>query len=231
MRREPRSRSMMRAVTGIALLLSGIGCSIVESPMRSDPVINEASVEQVRDFFASQKRQVVTFAGFSGAGYEDERAMLDHAAAILDQYDPAVTIVNIGATAEGIGAVYGLAKRKGFMTTGIVSTQARAENVALSPDVDRVFFVADSSWGGKLPDSDRLSPTSTAMVENSDVFVAIGGGDVARDEMAAAERAGKTVRFIPADMDHRAALEKAKKKGQPPPTTFGGSAAEAFEKR
>jgi threonine dehydratase len=67
------------------------------------------------------------------------------------------------------------------------------------------------------------------MVENSDVLVAIGGGDVARDELRVAKQAGKRVQFIAADMNHAAAIEKAAKKGQPAPTAFGGSAAEAFD--
>lgn len=213
------------------LLLSASACSIVERPMRAEPTIREASVDEVRTFFQKQDRRVVTFVGFSGAGYEDEPAMLAHATAILDEYDPAKTIVNIGATAEGIGALYLVAKQRGFMTTGIVSTQARDEHVALSPAVDHVLFVRDATWGGKLPDSDRLSPTSTAMVENSDVLIGIGGGEIGRDEMLAARRAGKTVRFVPADMNHRAAIEKAQKKGKPAPTDFRGAVAEAFEAR
>ncbi len=65
------------------------------------------------------------------------------------------------------------------------------------------------------------------MVENSDVVIAIGGGEVARDELTAAKRSGKRVQFIPADMNHRIALEKALKKGQPAPTDFRGAAATA----
>jgi shikimate kinase len=72
--------------------------------------------------------------------------------------------------------------------------------------------------------SARLSPTSAAIVAKSDSFVAIGGGDVARDEMLAARRAGKPVIFIPADMNHRIAREKARQDGLPEPTDFRGSA-------
>jgi hypothetical protein len=90
--------------------------------------------------------------------------------------------------------------------------------------VDHVFFVRDSTWGGLLPGSTQLSPTSAAMVAVSNVFVGIGGGDVARDEMLAARRAGKKVTFIPADMDHEIARKKAQKKGEPEPTDFRGSA-------
>ena len=51
---------------------------------------------------------------------------------------------------------------------------------------------------------------------------------MARDEMIAAKRSGKKVEFIPADMNHRIAQEKALKKGQPAPTDFRGAAAEVF---
>ncbi len=208
----------------LAALLSTATCAPI---VAGHPMLHEATVREVHDFFAAQQRRVVTFLGYSGAGYEDEPGMLHAAETVLDGLDPAATIVNIGATADGIGAVYPLAKRKGFPTTGIVSSQARATDTPLSPDVDHVFVVADASWGGLVPGTDRLSPTSLAMVENSDVLVAIGGGDVARDELRAAQRLGKSVRFIPADMSHRIAIEKARQKGQPPPRDFAGTAGEA----
>jgi hypothetical protein len=157
--------------------------------------------------------------------------MLEKAGLILDEFVASKTIVNIGATPEGIGAVYELAKRKGIKTTGIVSTQAKKFNAALSPCVDYVFYVEDDTWGGFLKGSDRLSPTSTAMVENSDVLIGIGGGEVGRDELLAAKRSGKEVRFIPADMNHQKAREKAQKKGLPAPTSFGGAAGEVFKQQ
>jgi hypothetical protein len=188
----------------------------------------EATPEEIRTFFQARNKTVLTFAGYSGAEYEDRAAMLEQAARVLDQEDPKTTIVNGGATAVGIGAVYEIAKRKGFLTTGIVSTQARESQAELSPYVDVVFFVKDETWGGFLPETETLSPTSKAMVENSDRIFAIGGGEVARDEMIAARRSGKKVEFIPADMNHRIAREKALKKGQPAPTDFRGAAASLF---
>jgi len=137
-------------------------------------------------------------------------------------------VVNIGATAEEIGAVYEVAKRKGFTTIGILSKLARDQQVSLSPCVDQIFFVEDSSWGGRLPGSKTLSPTSAAIVANSEAFVAIGGGEVARDEMLSAREAGKPVTFIPADMNHQRAREKARKKGLPEPTDFRGATHAAF---
>lgn len=189
-----------------------------------------ATPDKVRAFFAGQRMSVLTFVGYSGAEYENRPMMIQQAEQMLGTFDPKQTIVNIGATAEGIGAVYEVAKRKGFTTSGIVSTQAKDNNVALSPCVDIVWFVRDDTWGGFLPGSETLSPTSTAMVENSDVVVAIGGGEVGRDELIAAKRAGKRVQFIPADMNHKIALDKALRKGQPAPTDFRGAAATAAEK-
>ncbi len=174
------------------------------------------------------RRQVLTFAGYSGAGYEDEAAMLRLAGSILDAHDPARVLVNIGATAEGIGAVYALARQRGFGTLGIVSSQARDAQVPLSPCVDRVFFVADASWGGLDAATGQLSPTSQTMVAVSDMLVGIGGGDVARDELLAARRLGKPVQFHPADMHHATALDKARRQGHTPPTDFRGSAHPAL---
>src|SRR5215472_12071910 len=187
-----------------------------------------ATVEELAAFFKGKQKAVLTFVGYSGAGYEDEAWMLKEAERVLGEYDPAKTIVNIGATPEGIGAVYELAKRKGFLTTGIVSSQARQYNVKLSPYVDYAFYVEDSAWGGLMSGTEELSPTSKAMVENSDVIIGIGGEEVARDELIAGKRLGKTVRFIPAEMNHQKARESARKKKLPEPTDFRGAANAVF---
>jgi hypothetical protein len=212
-------------------LLCGLVCVLVHvgPAAHAQPAASRAATPgEIASFFRQQGKRVVTFVGYSGAGYHDQAAMLREAARILDELEPATTIVNIGATPDGIGAVYALAKRRGFMTTGIVSTQAKREGVAMSRDVDRVFFVEDDTWGGFLPGSTRLAPTSQAMVESSDVIEGIGGGEVARDEMIAARRAGKTVRFLRADMNHETARAKARKKGAPEPTDFRGAADAVF---
>jgi hypothetical protein len=138
-------------------------------------VEKNATSAEIKAFFTSAKKTVLTFVGYSGAGYQDEASMLQQAERILGEFDPNKTIVNIGGTAEGIGAIYEAARRKGFVTAGIVSTQAQRYRVRLSPYVDYVFYVEDATWGGLL-NGTRLSPTSEAMVENSDIIIGIGGG-------------------------------------------------------
>ncbi len=186
--------------------------------------VREATLASIEAFIQSKQMTVLTFAGYSGAQYEDPEAMMEHASRILDEQDPAKTLINIGATEVGIGAVYELAKRKGFTTMGIASTLARDEHVPLSTCVDYVFYIKDSHWGGKVPGTNHLSPTSATLVECSTSFVAIGGGEATRDEMLAARKAGKPVTFIPADMNHKIAREKAQKRGEPEPTDFRGAA-------
>ena len=94
----------------------------------------------------------------------------------------------------------------------------------MSPCVDEVFFIKDATWGGRLPGSRHLSPTSAALVAVSHRVVGIGGGEVARDEMLAARAAGIPVRFLAADMNHAIARDKARNKGQAAPVDFRGAA-------
>ena len=178
---------------------------------------------EIIDFFAQQNKAVLTFLGFSGSGYEEPDRMLDAASDVLDDVDPADTIINIGATPDGIGAVYEIAKDRGFKTTGIVSTQAIEHQLTASSKVDRVFLVQDQFWGGYLDDGESLSPTSKVIVEVSHLVVAIGGGMVSRDEFLATKKADKKTWFIPAEMNHKRAIEKAQRKGLPIPADFRGA--------
>lgn len=195
------------------------------------PVQREASAQQIQEFVRGQGKRVLTFVGYSGAGYEDPAAMRAAAEHVLSQHDPASTLVNVGGTAVGIGAVYELAKRRGFGTMGIVSTLARDSGDALSTCVDWVFFVRDDSWGGRLPGSTQLSPTSAAIVANSHEIVAIGGGEIARDELRGARQAGKLLSYFPADMNHRIAIDKAAAKGQSAPTDFRSAVDADFARK
>jgi hypothetical protein len=221
----------MHALAAVTVLwlsigvLPGAGASTCSPPRQ----VEGATPQQVRSHFDGGGRTVITFLGYSGAGYQDRAAMLRQADRVLARLDPKRTVINIGATREGIGAVYELAKRRGFATTGIVSMEAKRAGAELSPCVDHVFFVDDRSWGGYLPGTETLSPTSEAMVGVSDRLIAIGGGAVARDELLAAKSLGKPVTFIPADMNHVVAVKKAVGRGEPVPKEFGGEAARTLQ--
>jgi hypothetical protein len=227
---HPFIRTGSKALAAVTLLTSIFVGPAAAAPLacKGPSQIRKGDADTIARQLQARGKKVLTFVGYSGAGYQDPAALVREANGILDRHAPARTMINIGGTAAGIGQIYALAKGKGFETLGIVSSLARQEQAPLSPCVDTVFFVKDSTWGGELPQGKGLSPTSSAIVRSSDALVGIGGGEVARDELLAARRAGKPVTFIPADMNHQLAREKARRKGQPQPTEFGGAAAAAL---
>lgn len=188
------------------------------------PANADAAITRIRESGLT----VVTFMGFSGAGYENLLAVEHAIAKVLDDLDPASTLICAGATAEGIGAVYPMAKKRGFKTIGVVSAIAEKEGVTFSQYVDTIYVIADDAWGGVNADG-KLSPTSSAMVGAADRIIAMGGGEIARDEIAAAMAMGKKVRYIEADMNHAAAIRKTKERRQPEPVDFRGPVHAYFE--
>lgn len=190
-----------------------------------DCVDAQAAMQGIRSQGPSR---VVTFVGFSGAGYEDTAQVREVVLDELGSFDPADTVVCAGATPDGIGMVYALALQKGFRTLGIVSSQARAKGVGFSADCEHVFVIDDPTWGGRQANG-HLSPTSQAMVAACDVMIGVGGGAIAKDELEAALNNHKTVRFHPADMNHAAAREKAARAEREAPADFAGEAHALFQ--
>ena len=185
--------------------------------------------EQAVSFMRRQGKIILTFFGYS-VDYNDKEEMLRIVRETLSQYSPEKTLINIGATARGLGEAYPLIKSLGFVTTGIVSSEALAYPEGISDAVDHICFIKDEQWGGKLPNSDELSPTSKAMVACSDILVAIGGNDISRDELLEGKAQGKPVQYFPAEMDHDAAVRRAKYLGVPMPESFMGSVHDVFGK-
>ena len=183
--------------------------------------------DEAQGFFAEQGKTVLTLFGYS-ADYEDETAVLKTVQEILSRYSPETTLINIGATRGGIGAVYPLAKSLGYTTTGIVSTQVLDYLEEISEAVDHVCFITDDQWGGKVPDSNELSPTSKAMIACSDILIGIGGNEICRDELLAGKEQGKPVHFYPADVNHAWAIRRAERMGLPKPDYFRGAAHRVF---
>jgi len=188
------------------------------------------SPDEARTFFTGMGKTTLTFFGYS-TKYEDDQSMLKIARSVLAEYFPETTLVNIGGTQSGIGAIYPLAKSIRFTTTAIVSTLALEYPQAISRDVDHICFISDSQWGGNLPNSNKLSPTSQAMVSCSDILVGIGGGAISRDELTAGRDLGKPIHFYPAEINHEWLIRRAKQLGLPPPDSFWGDAHKTFGKK
>jgi hypothetical protein len=100
----------------------------------------------------------------------------------------------------------------------------------ISESVDHICFIKDRQYGGKLPSSDAVSPTSKAMVDCSDILVAIGGNEISRDELLEGKKQGKPIQYFPADVNHERAIRRAKHLGASPPVSFLGAVHEVFGK-
>ena len=217
----------MRLLPLLALAAASTFAFDAQAGCSGKPTLHDSSSSSVTAFVRSTGKKVLTFSGYSAAGYENPQDLRDIAGRILAATDPGTTLINIGGTSDGIGQLYEWAKGAGFTTIGVVSSRARDEAVTLAPCVDHVFFVEDKTWGGLSPDG-KLSPTSQTIVDITDSLVGIGGGDIARDEMLAAQARGVPVTFFAAEMNHEIARQRAAKRGQPTPRDFRGSAHAVF---
>lgn len=176
----------------------------------------EAAVAQLR----SAGRLVIGLTGSSANGYQDVTWVRRTLRTTLEAFDQSRTILLAGGTPEGIGIGYFVANELGMETRGVVSSKAATSY--LSPLSDLTYRITDSSWGGYLPGTQTLSPTSRANVEAMDIVISIGGGAITRDEFLAIVAAGKPAMFISAEMNHEKATARALKAGLPAPSYFGG---------
>jgi hypothetical protein len=185
--------------------------------------------EEAVAFFEGQGKTVLTFFGYM-AGYENEEEAFRIVREVLSKHSPESTLVNDGVTKWGLGEMYPIAKSMGFTTAGIVSKLILEDPLDISDSVDHICFMNDDQWGGKLPNSDELSPTSRAMVDSSNILVAIGGNDICLDELLAGKERGKTIHYYPAEVKHEWAIRRAKRMGLPEPKSFWGSVHDVFGK-
>jgi hypothetical protein len=135
----------------------------------------------------------------------------------LQALDPDKWIVLIGATEEGIGGAYSMARDMGLETMGLVSMQALTYSGKFSRFVDRIFIVNDPNWGGSG------TPTTEAFVEISDVISAHGGGENTAAVLRRATERDKQWRHTPAEMNHVNAAKDAAQSGRTPPIDFKGA--------
>ena len=167
------------------------------------------SPEEVVRIFLRKRKRVVTFLGYGELGYADTDALMSVISKELDRFDPASTVVNTGTLVtagyrRGIVDVYEAASRRDFETTGIhpsIALTVRG-SYGLSWLVHETYFVHDETWGGLSDEERRPSPTLRVLLAVTDEVIAVGGGKHTAQELEAFLRAGKPVRFHPAEMDH-----------------------------
>ncbi|HEY4964168.1 MAG TPA: hypothetical protein VIH90_05725 [Candidatus Saccharimonadales bacterium] len=170
-------------------------------PHATEPLPATEIIEQIKGL----GKKVVTLFGFSYLGYEDPAQVLEQVRERIQAFDPETTAINIGATEEGIGAAYRVAKELGFTTLGVVSTLALTYSGRFSEDVDHIFIVNDESWGGYVAGSDKLVDTTGVFLSVSDEIHAFGGGDNTAVTLHEARRRGIPFSYTPADMNHQKA--------------------------
>ncbi len=182
----------------------------------TEPIFADEVIREVK----ALDKKVFTIFGYSALEYEDKDAVFAHIKTDLKKLNPDEWIINIGATEEGIGGAYQIAKELGFKTIGIVSTQALSYSGNFSPYVDMIYIVNDANWGGYLPGTDKLTEATKAFLGASDVIAAYGGGENTAVTLQEAKKLGIPLSYVPADMNH----EKALKQSHGKPVDFKGAA-------
>lgn len=177
--------------------------------MATDPLSPDEAVAQIQKI----GKKVYTLFGYADLEYENKPEVMAQIELELRALDPATTIINIGATEEGIGAAYEVAKKLGFETMGVVSNRALNYNGKFSSDVDRIYIINDvlRLWGGYIPGTKDAAPVSTVFLRVSNTISAYGGGEhTAMVMREAVRRGGIDVKFTPAEMSHKKAKSTGK---------------------
>jgi hypothetical protein len=170
--------------------------------------------DEIRRFFRTRGKHVMSFAGFGELGYEEDDVVERIAAEVVAGWPADQLIVNCGTLLrvggeDGIARVSRVARSLGIETTGIhpgIALDFQATH-RVSPQEDTSFFIGDTTWGGLLADLGVPSPTLAAILEVSDELVVIGGGKHAADELRTFWQRGKPVRYFAAEMNKRATRE------------------------
>lgn len=134
-------------------------------------------------------RYPLVFAGFSGLGYNNKdylkQYIKDHLHRMIDIYGIDNLIVISGATKEGIGLVYDIAKELNLKTLGIVSEEAKKYPDSISSNCDYVIYIKDYNGTWKVVDENNQS--YTVFSAHGGNFYICGGGDIAVSELKEAQ--------------------------------------------
>lgn len=165
-------------------------------PMKADEII---------PLIKSLNKKVFTLFGYSARGYEDMEKLTEEIKKDLEKISPVEYIIAIGATEEGIGAMYKVAKDMGFTTIGIVSTQALSYSGRFSEFVDSIYIVNDDYWGGIIPGTTKLAETTKTFLGVCDIIAAYGGGTNTAITLKFAKEMGIKTQFKEFEMNHATA--------------------------
>ncbi len=207
---------------------------VYKSLMSDDPEVMEqfatepTSAESIIKQIKALEKKVFTLFGYSQLEYQDKNYVMDLIREELKTLDPKTTIINIGATEEGIGAAYEIAKEMGFMTIGVASTLALQYSGKFSKFVDRIYIANDPYWGGKVPGTERLAETTRIYLQVSDVISAYGGGENTAAILREGKKLGMDVRYKPALMN-KAVMAKLNKGKDPESFDLNGAAFYAWK--
>jgi hypothetical protein len=155
--------------------------------MRMGEELTEDQFEQL-----IQSSYPVAIGGYSGLGYEDYKLVRQKLREILvpltAKHGDRLLVVS-GATEQGIGVVYEVAKELGLPTCGIVSERAQPEDI--SRFCDRLFLVSDpeGTWEVKSREGDSYFVEAA---RHGELFY-LGGGEVAVNEILEAKSKGMLV--------------------------------------
>lgn len=174
----------------------------------------------------SLNKQVHSIFGYSALGYQKPEALRTQLQKDFSKLDPHKTIINIGATPEGLGIAYEVAKSMGFETMGFVSKKFLDKASYYSAYVDRIFVVDDPYWGGYIPGTHTMTPTTGLFVRLSSSMKAYGGGEISKITMQEFLKTKKPIAYDSFEMNHQMATERAQAKGETPPTSFNSSVDE-----
>ena len=143
------------------------------------------------------KKKFVTFLGYSSE-YANPENLTKQIKRALSDFDPKSDLIMAGATVQGIGSVYPIAKEMGFETAGIVSSLAHhSQNI--SPFADFVFYILSEQWGGyqslngEETQQPLLDPVSKVIVRTTHLAIRLDGGKIAKIEAKELKKLGKTV--------------------------------------
>jgi hypothetical protein len=136
-------------------------------------------------------KKTLVFGGFSGLGYSDIEKLEEEARLKIEQeieiHGKDNVAVVCGATSDGIGAIYKIAKDYNLPTYGIVSEAAK--EYGSDSFCDKTFFVPDPKNTWQVL-SENGESYMVDIAKKNGVLIYFGGGDVAVSEIKEANQKG-----------------------------------------